>query len=100
MAERGSEKLMRDGVFSLDEVDRLWKTLDLDDARIIDILIKGQPHPDLIVGSVKVKLGKVGEVVDKLLELEDLRLKLKIFPNGLPVPDEVLVGFERGLRSG
>lgn len=98
MAERGSDKLMRDGILSSDEIDRLWETLDKDDlTQIVDWWIKGQPHPELIVGKVKVKPGQVGEVVDKLLEFEKLRLHLKVFPNGFPFPDEVLIGFERGI---
>ena len=95
-AERGSEKFLRARALPEKELKRLFAILNEDaEIRLIDWLDRGQPAPDAIFGAVTAKLDRAGVVVDKLVQFDALRLRLDLFPYGTPVPDEILIRFQR-----
>jgi hypothetical protein len=51
-----------------------------------------------LYGSVRTPIAKAGDIVTKLVALDQLRLRLDLFPYGIPVPDELLISFERAGR--
>jgi hypothetical protein len=96
VGERGSEKFLRARSLPEKELKRLFSILNDDsEIRLIDWLDRGQPAPDAIFGAVTAKLDHAGVVVDKLVSFNALRLRLDVFPYGTPVPDEILIRFQR-----
>lgn len=97
MPARGSAKLIRERPLPKSEFDRFVKLLDdHESVELLNVWVKGQPKPDFISGTVNVKIGDVGAVIERMLEHDKLRLHLKAFPIGLPDPEAVLIDFQQG----
>ena len=95
MNERGSAKLLRERVLPQDELDRLWQIIDEEpDAELQWWWERGQPGPDAVGGTVRITSASVGGILQRLTEFERLRVRLDVFPLGIPRPDEFLVRFE------
>lgn len=62
--------------------------------KIIDWWVLGQPHPEVVYGTIQVDVAGTGGLVQDILKLKGVRTRLKIFPYGIPVPDFVHVRFE------
>jgi len=96
---RGSTKLKRGLVMdsnplpahSLEELVALTKVRGV---KLQRWWIKGQPRPDALAGTVQVKHAQAAGLIEKLIGMEDLRLRLDIFPYGIPNPDVVVINFE------
>ncbi|HEX6199556.1 MAG TPA: hypothetical protein VF150_04770 [Thermoanaerobaculia bacterium] len=98
MATRGSDRLQRQlGTrcsFDEGQLQRVLEVLRENDLKIVDWECKGQPQPDFFSGTVEVdgrRLGKATEVLG--LGLGE-RVKVELFPYGIPVPDIFRLRFE------
>lgn len=91
MAERGSERLLRQS--NLIDKEQMAKIVELSErhGKILDWCWLGQPCIDGFCGTVRVDLDVVGRVVQEFLTLEHPRIIVKGFPHGMPEPDEVLL---------
>src|SRR5687768_8427101 len=92
---RGSDELVRKygKVRHLRDVDlgRILSVLQ-DAGDVLDYFPKGQPAPDWVEGSVRLKANGVGKLMQQLMELEGVRIRgLVGFPYGLPALDEFIV---------
>jgi hypothetical protein len=97
--KRGSEKLLKT---TLDQrkVNDLLATLRAHGAKIEEWWIYGQPRPDILGGAVRVPVTSTGPLIQELIKASP-QLELKIFPKGIPVPDEVIVTLKsQGIRKG
>lgn len=99
MAQRGSEKLLealkanRGRTLASDELERVLDLTEEDGIRLLQWWIRGQPNPDALTGAMRVDRDLAGRIIDRLLALEKSRLRLDVFPYGIPIPDEVLIRF-------
>jgi hypothetical protein len=98
MEGRGSDKLSdlfgQDvGALAEDDIRQLVGITRDSGYKVLGWWIYGQPRPDWLGGLVRVELGRASEVVQALLAVERLRLRLDVFPLGIPFPDEALIGF-------
>lgn len=95
--ERGSTKMAKQRGISEKGLSQLLESAK-SSGKLVDWFPYGQPAPDGVSGAVKVPIKDLGGVIQRLIEIEGLRLQLRVFPYGIPVPDEVLVRFEDGSR--
>ena len=96
---RGSDALLeayRAGGISIDAdlVEGLAKRIG--DRQLHDILIKGQPHPDFLrtsfaVGGAGDAGGLVAELLEHLTREHKLPAVVRVFPRGIPWPEEFMV---------
>jgi hypothetical protein len=98
--ERGSTKLLKERTLNMEELQRVIKISQQEGVELIDWFPLGQPAPDAIVGKLIVTPDAVGGVIQQLLDLDRVRLKLDVFPYGIPTLDGVLIGFETPGRFG
>lgn len=93
----GSEKLLarlgRRCTLPENGIERLVDILQAEDLKLVDWHCLGQPQPDFISGSIQVRRGQVGEAVERLTDIEELPMKLELFPIGIPVPELFEVAF-------
>ncbi len=93
----GSEKLLaRLGgrcVLPKRGIENLVEILREGDLKLVDWHCLGQPEPDFISGSIQVRRGQAGDAVERLVNIEELPLKLELFPIGIPVPELFKVDF-------
>ena len=95
--ERGSAKLLREriggsGVVSESDLRTIADLADTDRITLARWWWKGQPDPDVITGTFDLPRDMVGDVIGQLLKTET-PLELRIFPKGIPWPEDVLVSF-------
>lgn len=99
MGQRGSEKLLealkanRGGLLAMDELETVLDITEEDGIRLLQWWIRGQPNPDALTGAIRADRDHAARVIDRLLALEKSRLRLDVFPYGIPIPDEVLIRF-------
>lgn len=106
-AVRGSDALLqayKAGSTRLDDkfVGRLAERFA--DLPIHDILIKGQPHPDFlratfVLGSAERQRGVIDELLGLLAEHAPGLGGLRVFPRGIPWPEEFLVDLTVGQQQ-
>lgn len=98
--QRGSEKLLasldRGCAMQKQDVSRFVDFLRSEDLELIDWHCYGQPEPEILKGSVQVAGDRVGPTIQKLLGQEGLRLRLEVFPHGIPWPEWFRVDFTAG----
>jgi hypothetical protein len=92
--ERGSAELLKQRPIHEQDLKALLGTLHEHDAKILHWFPKGIPAPEVLYGAVRVQRESIGKIVDQLITTEGLRLRLDVFPYGIPYPDEVIVNFE------
>jgi hypothetical protein len=97
--KRGSAKWLKERTIPEREVDELLK-LTQSEGELLHWFPLGQPNPDGVFGTVRLKPNAVGPFIGRLVAFERLRLRLDVFPYGIPVPDEVLVSFEHARLPG
>lgn len=75
--------------------DRLGALVELSEkhGRLLDWCQYGQPGIDQFCGTIRVKPGRVGRLVEALLDLHEIRINLDVFPLGKPGIDQVMVNF-------
>ena len=87
----GSEQLLQ----AADKIDeaRLGELVERGEkfGKIVDWCQYGQPAIDEFCGTIRVKPGRVGRLIDQLLDLHEIRINLDVFPLGKPGIDQVLV---------
>jgi hypothetical protein len=98
--ERGSTKLLKERTLNVEELERIVKISRAEGVELIDYFPLGQPAPDAVVGTIKVAPDAVGGIIQQLLDLDRVRLRLDVFPYGIPTLDGVLIGFESPARFG
>ena len=80
---------------SLDErhLERLLSLAELDEVDLVEWFPRGIPAVDYIGGSFRTPRGQAPSLIAKILELEALRLRVEVFPYGIPNPEGFLVHF-------
>lgn len=95
--ERGSQRLlMQRCPFVVQEqaIAHLSKLVESHEASFRKWLCYGQPDPDAVFGSVHIgSLDRAGSLITELLQIEELPLKVEIFPLGIPKPDLFQIDF-------
>ena len=91
-----ADAVVRDGGVQLRIGERIADLADTDRITLARWWWRGQPDPDIISGTFEVPRDLVGDVVGKLLDTES-PLELKVFPKGIPWPEDVLVSFRTGI---
>lgn len=98
----GSEKLLAQlgGRCGLPKrgIENLVEVLREGDLKLVDWHCFGQPEPDFIQGSIQVRRDQAGGAVERLINVEELPLKLELFPIGIPVPELFEVAFKSAGR--
>ena len=61
-----------------------------------DWCVLGQPNPDAISGSFQLSPRGAGKVLQALLNYEQIRFRVKIFPKGIPIPDILWAEIQAG----
>lgn len=97
--KRGSQKLIDKGaykthLFTQKELAQFTTISKKRGARLVDWCIYGQPAPDGVCGRYQVTPGIAGNVISDLIRLKGFRLKIDVFPLGIPVVDNVLIEFK------
>ncbi len=92
--ERGSAELLKHGAIRAEDLKRLLKVLQSDEVELIHWFPKGIPNPEVLYGAVRTRPDIVGQVVGNIIKAEGLRLRLDVFPYGIPFPDDVIIRFE------
>ena len=96
---RGSTKLTRKPVLDSNplpasEVAEMVKLTKQRGVKLQRWWVKGQPKPDFLAGTIQVKHAAAASVIKKLVDMKEMRLRLDIFPYGIPRPDVVVIHFE------
>jgi plasmid maintenance system antidote protein VapI len=99
---RGSEKLIRErfgepAVISEDDVAKIMKIVDRDDIVLERWWWKGQPAIDALAGTISVPRQQVGEVINSLIDSK-IQFEFRVFPKGIPYPEELIVSFRSGMK--
>lgn len=100
--ERGSAKIIRErmggtGVIGEKDLELIARATKLDNVRLARWWWLGQPAPDFISGALELKRDQLGEVINSLLQTE-VPLVVKVFPKGIPWPEEAILTFQSGLE--
>jgi hypothetical protein len=100
--KRGSEQLHEQQQLSHRHLEQLLKALREEELEIVHWFPKGIPVPEVLYGAVRVRPELAGKVVGKIVKAEGVRLRLDVFPLGIPFPEELLIRFEtpQGYVSG
>jgi hypothetical protein len=98
--ERGSDVLKRlagsrQHAFDATAIQRLGEIVDRSPSKVLDWTIYGQPAIDRIRGTLRCDPKDVGTVVTGLVS-DQLRWNVRLFPYGIPFPDEVIIHIEHG----
>ena len=93
-SKRGSTALIEQQPISREQLEHLIEVLKEHDVEIVHWFPKGIPNPEVLYGAVKAQPEVVGKLVGKIVATEGVRLRLDVFPLGIPFPDEVLIQFE------
>jgi hypothetical protein len=98
--ERGSDVLKRlagSRQHNLDEatIQRLGEVVDKHSLKVLDWTIYGQPAIDRIRGTLRCDPKNAGSVVNQLVN-DQVRWNVRLFPYGIPFPDEVIIHIEHG----
>ena len=101
--DRGSERMMQESMdrrtLSREQLQQLVDLSRKDGVELRNILINGQPDPDVVSGSFDVKLDNASSFVQDILN-QEIRFSLGVFPLGLPFPDIVRIDFDnRGFNQ-
>jgi hypothetical protein len=92
--KRGSALLQEQGPISHKHLEQLLKSLQEEELEIVHWFPKGIPAPEVLYGAVRARPEVVGQVVGRIIKAEGVRLRLDVFPLGIPYPEEVLIRFE------
>jgi hypothetical protein len=92
--KRGSTELIEQQPITHEHLEKLIAVLKEHDVEIVHWFPKGIPNPEVLYGAVKTRPEMVGKLVGKIVTTEGVRLRLDVFPLGIPFPDEVLIQFE------
>lgn len=92
--KRGSAHLQEQLPLSHEHLEQLLKGLQEEELEIVHWFPKGIPAPEVLYGAVRVRPDVVGKVVGKIIKAEGVRLRLDVFPLGIPFPEEMLIRFE------
>lgn len=93
-SKRGSTELIERQPITRERLEQLIDVLKEHDVEIVHWFPKGIPDPEVLYGAVKARPEVVGKLVGKIVATEGVRLRLDVFPLGIPFPDEVLIQFE------
>ncbi|MDQ3118119.1 MAG: hypothetical protein M3Q89_00890 [Verrucomicrobiota bacterium] len=95
---RGSDELLKSlggkGRLSEKAVSEMVAAAKQDRAQLIQWWLRGQPRPDWIKGTFSVPPDRAGAFIGNLIKQDRMRMKLDVFPYGIPVIDRVHVAFE------
>ncbi len=96
-SDRGSEKMLQERIdrrtLTKEELRGLLQLVQREGVELRDIWIYGQPDPNVVYGNIQVRPEEAGSVLQELIS-QDIRLRLKAFPRGIPFPDIVEIDFE------
>lgn len=97
MEKRGSAKLFKGPNFI--NKKQMAKIVDVSEqyGKILDWCWFGQPGIDGFCGTIRVDRDMAGRLIQDLLSNDEIRIIIKGFPYGIPVPDEVML--EIGTRT-
>ena len=92
MSERAGSEQLLEAPMKIDEA-QLGKIVERSEkfGKVVDWCQYGQPAIDEVCGTIRVRPGRVGRLIDELLELHEVRINLDVFPLGKPGIDQVLV---------
>src|ERR1041385_5504782 len=93
-SDLGSPARIEQQPISREQLEHLIEVLKEHDVEIVHWFPKGIPNPEVLYGAVKAQPEVVGKLVGKIVATEGVRLRLDVFPLGIPFPDEVLIQFE------
>jgi hypothetical protein len=93
-SKRGSAALIEQQPITRAQLEQVVDILKEHDVEIVHWFPKGIPNPEVLYGAVKTRPEVVGKLVGKIVATEGVRLRLDVFPLGIPFPDEVLIQFE------
>jgi hypothetical protein len=93
-AQRGSAELLKQHPLREADLKALHKALSEEELEILHWFPRGTPNPEVIYGAVRTRPEVAGSVVASLIKNQHVRLKLDVFPYGVPVIDEIIIGFE------
>jgi hypothetical protein len=93
-SKRGSTELLKQQPITHEHLEQLLEILRDEDIEIVHWFPKGIPNPEVLYGAVKTRPEVVGKLVGKIVSAEGIRLRLDVFPLGIPFPEEILVQFE------
>jgi hypothetical protein len=97
--ERGSEILKRlaggrQHLFDESAFHRLGEVVDQHSLKVLDWTIYGQPAIDRVVGTLRANPKDTGAIIDRLIN-DQARWHVRLFPYGIPWPDEVIIQIEQ-----
>ena len=99
--ERGSDVLRRmHGGAGGDtkQLESLYRVVDELDLKVVRWHNIGVPAWERVEAAFQVPTARVGQAVEKLINLEQLAPNLRVFPYGIPVPDIAVVELEARSR--
>jgi hypothetical protein len=74
-------------------LERLLDLAELEEVDLVEWFPRGIPAIDYVGGAFRVTRGQIPSLIGKILELEDLRLHVEVFPYGIPNPEGFMVNF-------
>jgi hypothetical protein len=95
--ERGSDVLRRmhgGAGANVKQLEGLYRTIDELNLKVIGWQLKGTPQWERVEAVIQVPTARVGQAVEKLVNLEQLAPNLHVFPYGIPVPDIAIIELE------
>jgi len=98
--ERGSEVLKRlagsrNHNLNEEAIHRLGEVVDQHAAKVLDWTIYGQPAIDRVIGTLRTDPKQAGSIIERLIQ-DQVRWNVRLFPYGIPFPDEVIIQIEHG----
>jgi hypothetical protein len=98
--ERGSDVLrrMHGGGANAKQLEGIYRTIDELEVKVLRWHNIGVPAWERLEAVFQVASGHAGQVVDKLINLEELAPNLRVFPYGIPVPDIAIIELDARSR--
>jgi len=79
--------------FTSDELKQLTSAIQSYGGRLLDYFPCGIPSPDGVWGTASIRPDAAGAMIQALIKLDRFRLRLDVFPYGIPYPDIINVQF-------
>ena len=79
--------------FTSDDLKQLTSAIQAYGGKIVEYFPCGIPAPDGVWGTVTIRPEAAGDLIQALIKLDKFRLRLDLFPYGIPYPDVVNVEF-------
>jgi hypothetical protein len=93
MVETASAQSGCTTAFTAEELKQLTSAVQAYGGRLVEYFPCGIPAPDSVWGTATIRPDLAGAMIQALLKLDRFRLRLEVFPYGIPYPDLVNVQF-------